>query len=295
MHIEIGKQLVPTVPALISGFIKYRHSGEANSCTAFHDIYFLSWSQKNSPLFCVIHQINPVNIILFKMQFYDILLSTLTVSCSISKIRYVVSICQPLFIFTAPNSHRSINYSVAEQRKRSGHVSLTHNAGPLQLTSGQSTARGTETRQPACHGVPEHTMLNEVLHPSRGNPEEFVSSAKNAECKILASSSSPIILPSTLRRLTERQRLKVQQKKKTHLLWWMRLDIVPFLFFRDIDKTERTFLMKAQKQEERRRQKSVVWVGGNEKSWESERHTVLRKEGWSFDWRIQGFTRSSFW
>jgi len=62
MHIEIGKQLVPTVPALISGFIKYRHSGEANSCTAFHDIYFLSWSQKNSPLFCVIHQINPVNI-----------------------------------------------------------------------------------------------------------------------------------------------------------------------------------------------------------------------------------------
>jgi len=75
----------------------------------------------------------------------------------------------------------------------------------------------------------------------------------------------------------------------------MRLDIVPFLFFRDIDKTERTFLMKAQKQEERRRQKSVVWVGGNEKSWESERHTVLRKEGWSFDWRIQGFTRSSFW
>jgi len=46
----------------------------------------------------------------------------------------------------------------------------------------------------------------------------------------------------------------------------MRLDIVPFLFFRDIDKTERTFLMKAQKQEERRRQKSVVWVGGNEKS-----------------------------
>jgi hypothetical protein len=214
MHIEIGKQLVPTVPALISGFIKYRHSGEANSCTAFHDIYFLSWSQKNSPLFCVIHQINPVNIILFKMQFYDILLSTLTVSCSISKMRYVVSICQPLFIFTAPNSHRSINYSVAEQRKRSGHVSLTHNAGPLQLTSGQSTARGTETRQPACHGVPEHTMLNEVLHPSRGNPEEFVSSAKNAECKILASSSSPIILPSKLRRLTERQRLKVHQKKK---------------------------------------------------------------------------------
>jgi hypothetical protein len=145
-HIEIGKQLVPTVPVLLSGFFKYRRSGEATSCTAFRDIYFISWSQKHSPLFCVLHQINPVKTIpfcLFKMQFYDILLSTLTVSCSISKIRYIVSVCPPLFISAAPNSHRSINYSVAEQRKRSGHMSLTHNAGPLQSTSGQSTAGGT--------------------------------------------------------------------------------------------------------------------------------------------------------
>ena len=37
------------------------------------------------------------------------------------------------------------------------------------------------------------------------------------------------------------------------------------LFFRDIDKIEKTFLMKAQKQEERQIQKRV-WVGGNEKS-----------------------------
>jgi hypothetical protein len=37
------------------------------------------------------------------------------------------------------------------------------------------------------------------------------------------------------------------------------------LFFRDIDKTERAFLMKVQKQEERQIQKSV-WVGGKEKS-----------------------------
>jgi len=78
MHIEIGKQLVPTVPVLLSCFFKYRRSGEANSCTALRDIYFLSCSQKNPPLFCVLHHINPVNIIpihMFKMQFYDILLS----------------------------------------------------------------------------------------------------------------------------------------------------------------------------------------------------------------------------
>jgi hypothetical protein len=90
MHIEIGKQLVPTVPALLSGFFKYRPSGEANSCTPFRDIYFLSWSQKNSPLFCMLHHTNPVNTIpfyLFKMQFYDVLLSALTVNRSISKIR----------------------------------------------------------------------------------------------------------------------------------------------------------------------------------------------------------------
>lgn len=113
MHIEIGKQLVPTVPVLLSDFFKYRPSGEANSCIAFRDIYFLSWSQKNSPLFCVLHQINPVNTIpfsLFKMQFFDLLLSTLTVSC----ISYIVSICQPLFISTAPNIHRIINYTVAK-------------------------------------------------------------------------------------------------------------------------------------------------------------------------------------
>jgi hypothetical protein len=37
------------------------------------------------------------------------------------------------------------------------------------------------------------------------------------------------------------------------------------LFFRDIDKTERTFLMKVQKQEEGQIQNSV-WMGGKEKS-----------------------------
>jgi hypothetical protein len=52
--------------------------------------------------------------------------------------------------------------------------------------------------------------------------------------------------------------------------------------------------MKVQKQEERQIQKSV-WVGGKEKSWESEKHTLLREEVWSFDWRSQGFARSSFW
>jgi hypothetical protein len=152
-------------------------------------------------------------------------------------------------------------------------MSLTHNAGPLQLTSGQSTAGGTVRHD----GVPEHTRLNKELHPSRGNPEQFVSSAKTAECKILPSSSSPIILPSTLRRLTERQRLKVHQKQKgsSFLMDATRYRSILFFFLRDIDKTERTFLMKAQKQEERQRQKNV-WVGSNEKSWESERHTILR-------------------
>jgi len=196
--------------------------------------------RRTSPLFCVIHQISPVNIIpfcLFTMQFCDILLSTLTVSCSISKISYIVSICQPLFTSTVQNSHRSINYSVAKQRNRSGHMSLTHNAGPLQLTGGQSTARGTVRHD----GVPEHTRLNEVLHPSRGNPEEFVSSAKTAECKILPSSSSPIILPSTLRHLTERQRFKVHQKKKGPSFMMDATRYRSILFFRDIEKTERTF------------------------------------------------------
>lgn len=39
------------------------------------------------------------------------------------------------------------------------------------------------------------------------------------------------------------------------------------LFFRDIDKTERTFLMKAQKQEDRQRENSV-WGGVAAKSHE---------------------------
>jgi len=149
MHIEIGKQLVPTVPVLLSGFFKYRRSGEANSCTAFRDIYFLSWSQKNSPPFCTLHYINPLNTIpfyLFKTQCYCVLLSALTVSCSVSKIRYILSICQPVFTSTAPNSNRCINYSVAKQRNRNGHMSLTYKGGPLQLTSGQSTA-GVTVRQ----------------------------------------------------------------------------------------------------------------------------------------------------
>ena len=114
-------------------------------------------------------------------------------------------------------------------------------------------------------GVPKHTRLNEVLHPSRRNPEEFVSSAKTAQCKILPSSSSPIILPSTLRRLTGRQRLKAQQKKKGSSFMMDATRYPSILFFRDIDKIEKTFLMKAQKQEERQIQKRV-WVGGNEKS-----------------------------
>jgi hypothetical protein len=140
-------------------------------------------------------------------------------------------------------------------------MSLTHNAGPLQLTSGQSTAGGTvkhDSERVTFHGVPEHKRLNEVLQPSRGNPEQFVSPAKTAECKILPRSHSPIILPSTLRRLTERQRLMVHQKKKGSSFMMDATRYRSILFFRDIDKTERTFLMKARKQKERQRQKSVA-------------------------------------
>lgn len=53
------------------------------------------------------------------------------------------------------------------------------------------------------------------------------------------------------------------------------------LFFRDIDKTERTFFNESSevRRETATETENSVWVGGNEKSWESEWHTIWWQEG----------------
>lgn len=110
------------------------------------------------------------------------------------------------------------------------------------------------TAERTCHGVPEHMRLNGVFRPSRQMFQMFLSFAKTSEFSVLSSFSSTnhsaiyITYPVTV------TGTKVHQKEKITTFMMDVTRCRSILFFRNIDKTERTFVMNPPKHKERERE-----------------------------------------